>query len=312
LVAQGANDPRVNRREAEQIVIALRDRGFPVEYILAPDEGHGFARPVNNLALYMESEKFLARHLGGKYQEGGTAEEVARLKEITVDAKTVVLAKKIDSTIGAPKPAMDLHAGTYNYQVKLEAGGQQMNMKASTAIQDGANSWTATNQLDTPQGTATDTATLEKGSLVLLKRSVKQGPVAIDLDFGGNRALGKMSMNGQDRPIAVDLGGPLFADAAGAGQVIACLPLAEGYSTTFRNFDVQTQKVKLFQLAVAGKEQITVPAGTFDTLRVEISAADGDSDKKTFWIANETHKVVKVTAVLASMGGAVMTQELVQ
>jgi hypothetical protein len=91
LVAQGANDPRVNRREAEQIVIALRDRGFPVEYILAPDEGHGFARPINNLALFMASEKFFAQHLGGKYQEGGTAEEVARLKEITVDPKTVVL-----------------------------------------------------------------------------------------------------------------------------------------------------------------------------------------------------------------------------
>jgi len=147
--------------------------------------------------------------------------------------------------------------------VKIETGGQQINMKASTAIQDGASSWTATNQLDTPQGTATDSATLEKGSLVLLKRSVKQGPVVIDLDFAGNKASGTMSMNGQDRPIAVDLGGPLFADAAGAGQVIVCLPLAEGYSTTFRNFDVQAQKVKLFQLAVAGKEQVTVPAGTF-------------------------------------------------
>jgi len=55
-----------------------------------------------------------------------------------------------------------------------------------------------------------------------------------------------------------------------------------------------------------------VPAGTFDTLRVEISSADGGSDKKTFWIANQTHKVVKVTAVLASVGGAMMTQELVQ
>jgi len=98
---------------------------------------------------------------------------------------------------------------------------------------------------------------------VLLKRSVKQGPVVIDLDFAGNKASGTMSMNGQVRPIAVDLGGPLFADAAGAGQVIVCLPLAEGYSTTFRNFDVQAQKVKLFQLAVAGKEQVTVPAGTF-------------------------------------------------
>jgi dipeptidyl aminopeptidase/acylaminoacyl peptidase len=313
LVAQGANDPRVNRREAEQIVIALRDRGFPVEYILAPDEGHGFARPVNNLALFMASEKFLAQHLGGRFQEGGTTEEIARLKEITVDPETVVLAKKIDpGTISAPKPAMELQAGMYNYQVKIEAGGQQMNMKVSTAIQDGAGSWIATNQMDTPQGAATDTATLEKGSLLLLKRSVRQGPVAIDLDFAGNKATGKMSMNGQDRPIAVDLGGPLFADAAGAEQVIACLPLAEGYSTTFRNFDVQTQKVHLMQLTVVGKEQIKVPAGTFDTLRVEISSADGGSDKKTLWIAGETHKVVKATAVLASMGGAVMTEELLQ
>ena len=313
LVAQGANDPRVNRREAEQIVIALRDRGFQVEYLLAPDEGHGFARPVNNLALFMESEKFLAQHLGGKYQEGGTAEEVARLKEITVDPKTVVLAKKIDpETIGAPKPPMDLQAGPYNYQVKIEVGGHQTNLKASTAIQDGTGSWIATNQMDTPQGAATDTATLEKGSLLLLKRSVRQGPVAIDLDFAGNKAAGKLSANGQDRPIAVDLGGPLFADAAGADQVIACLPLVEGYRTTFRNFDIQTQKMKLLQLTVAGKEEIKVPAGTFDTLRVEISSADGGLDKKTLWIAGETHKVVKITAVLASMGGAVMTQELVQ
>ena len=74
LVVQGANDPRVNRAEAEQIVIALRDRGFPVDYILAPDEGHGFARPANNMAMYMAAEKFLATHLGGRYQEGGTPE----------------------------------------------------------------------------------------------------------------------------------------------------------------------------------------------------------------------------------------------
>src|SRR4029077_6961706 len=142
LVAQGANDPRVERREAGQIVMALRGRGFPVEYLLAPDEGHGFARPINNLALFMQSEKFLAQRLGGRFQDGGTPEEIARLKEITVDPKTVVLAKKVDpGSISAPKPAMDLPAGTYNYQVKIEAGGQQMNVKVSTAIQDGPGSW---------------------------------------------------------------------------------------------------------------------------------------------------------------------------
>ena len=98
LVAQGANDPRVNRREAEQIVVALRDRGFKVEYLLAPDEGHGFARPINNMALYMAAEKFLAEQLDGRYQAGGRPEVVARLKEITVDPKTVVVSKLADAS----------------------------------------------------------------------------------------------------------------------------------------------------------------------------------------------------------------------
>jgi len=105
LVVQGARDPRVNRAEAEQIVIALRERGLPVEYLLAPDEGHGFARPVNNMAMFMTAERFLAAQLGGRYQEGGAAEVVQRLKEITVDPKTVMLSKKPDQTAGSPSPA---------------------------------------------------------------------------------------------------------------------------------------------------------------------------------------------------------------
>ena len=89
LVVQGANDPRVNKREADQIVVALRDRGFPIEYMVAPDEGHGFARPVNNMAMLALAEKFLAKHLGGRYQESMTPEVARRLQEITVDPKTV-------------------------------------------------------------------------------------------------------------------------------------------------------------------------------------------------------------------------------
>jgi dipeptidyl aminopeptidase/acylaminoacyl peptidase len=89
LIVQGANDPRVNKREADQIVIALRDRGFPVEYLVAPDEGHGFARPVNNMAMLAMSEKFLAKYLGGRYQETMPPEVAKRLEEITVDPKAV-------------------------------------------------------------------------------------------------------------------------------------------------------------------------------------------------------------------------------
>jgi len=311
LVAQGANDPRVNRREAEQIVVALRDRGFPVEYILAPDEGHGFARPINNLALFMAMEKFLAGHLGGRFQEGGTAEEVARLKEISVDPKTVVIEKKVEAAaIGVPKPAADLQVGSAHYKVTIEMGGQQMELKVTSSIADGGSNWAATDLIEMPQGTITETSTIAKGTLVLLKEKIEQGPVSIDLDFAGDKATGKINMNGQEMPISVDLGGPLFADAAGAEEVIACLPLAEGYSTTFRNFDAQTQKVKLEKLAVAGVEKVTVPAGSFDAYKVDVSSADGGSDKKTLWIAKDSKKVVKVTAVLASLGGALLTEEL--
>ncbi|MBW8332671.1 MAG: S9 family peptidase [Prolixibacteraceae bacterium] len=92
LVIQGANDPRVNKAESDQIVIALRERGFPVEYIVAPDEGHGFARPVNNMAMLASAEKFLAKHLGGRFQESMKPEVATRLGEITVDVSTVQLA----------------------------------------------------------------------------------------------------------------------------------------------------------------------------------------------------------------------------
>ena len=94
MVVQGANDPRVNKSEADQIVVALRDRNYPVQYICAPDEGHGFARPVNNLAMLAASEKFLATHLKGRYQESMTPAVAKRLQEITVDPKTVTLANK--------------------------------------------------------------------------------------------------------------------------------------------------------------------------------------------------------------------------
>ncbi len=69
LIAQGANDPRVPKAESEQIVEALKDKGIDYEYMLFEDEGHGFAKPENRLKFYGAAEKFLAKHLGGRYQE---------------------------------------------------------------------------------------------------------------------------------------------------------------------------------------------------------------------------------------------------
>jgi len=68
LIAQGANDPRVTVKEAEQIVAALEAKGLEHEYLLFPDEGHGLAKPENRMVFYEAVERFLAAHLGGRYE----------------------------------------------------------------------------------------------------------------------------------------------------------------------------------------------------------------------------------------------------
>jgi dipeptidyl aminopeptidase/acylaminoacyl peptidase len=313
LVVQGQNDPRVNKREADQIVIALRDRGFPVEYINAPDEGHGFARPVNNLAMFSAAEKFMAKFLGGRYQEDMKPEVAARLKEITVDVKGVTMPKKMEVAAAAPKPAMDLSAGISNYKASLALGPQTILITTTTEIKEDGGNWIATETAESPAfGKIVDISTIEKGTLILKHRWMSQGGVEIELDFKDGKAVGTMKQGGQSKPISAEVGGPLFADGGGAFDVLARLPLAANYATTFRNFDVQKQKPMIRQLKVVGVESITVAAGTFEAYKVESVSADDEADKQTLWIAKDSHKVLKISATIPSLGGATLTSELTQ
>lgn len=65
-IAQGANDPRVNKAESDQMVAALKKRGIDVEYMVKTDEGHGFHNQNNRFDFYGAMEKFLDKHLKQK------------------------------------------------------------------------------------------------------------------------------------------------------------------------------------------------------------------------------------------------------
>ncbi len=301
----------MKKAEAEQIVIALRDRGFPVEYILAPDEGHGFARPVNSMALWAASEKFFAKHLGGRFQDGGTPEVVKRLTEITVDPKTVVLSRKADmSDVSVPKVTGTLTPGNSTYQGRIEMGGQTIPLSIAQTIEESAGQWVVSATFKMPAGDRVDVSVLDKATLVPRKRSVKQGPAGVELAFEGGKATGTMAMGGDPKPVSVDLGGDLFADGVGGPEAIGALPLADGFSATFRNFDVLQQKVLMKQAKVAGAEDVTVPAGTFKAWKVEITSADGEPGATIIWVAKDSRKVVKTVTTVPEMGGAVVTTEL--
>lgn len=84
LIGQGANDPRVPKRESDQMFAAMKAKGLDVEYILYPDEGHGFVRPDNRLDFYSRTEQFLSKYLGGR------AEPLMQLKGSSAQVVTKV------------------------------------------------------------------------------------------------------------------------------------------------------------------------------------------------------------------------------
>ena len=63
LVIQGANDPRVLQVESDEMVAAVRENGVPVEYVVFPDEGHGFLRRENRITAAEAYLSFLEEHL---------------------------------------------------------------------------------------------------------------------------------------------------------------------------------------------------------------------------------------------------------
>jgi dipeptidyl aminopeptidase/acylaminoacyl peptidase len=65
-VVQGANDPRVNKAESDQMVDALKKRGVSVDYMVKNDEGHGFANENNRMEFYNAMDKFFDKYLSGK------------------------------------------------------------------------------------------------------------------------------------------------------------------------------------------------------------------------------------------------------
>lgn len=193
LVVQGANDPRVNKRESDQIVYALQQRNYPVEYLVAPDEGHGFARPVNNMAMIATSEKFLAKHLGGRYQESMTPAVAKRLAEITVDPRTVTLAAPKSNDGATSGPMADI-AGKWTMSV--DAGGQVIDL--AIEIKQNGSDFIGT------MASMVGNGTFEKGKVAgskvtaTLQAEVQGQPTSITVDgtVDGDKMNGTMNVPG--------------------------------------------------------------------------------------------------------------------
>jgi dienelactone hydrolase len=308
LIVQGANDPRVKKSESDQIVVALRDKGFPVEYLLAEDEGHGFARPVNQMAMFAAVEKFLAKHLGGRYQAEMPEAVAQRLAQITVDVSKVEKPKPITVTSQA-LPPLALKPGRWHYRTTLEAGGQRLAMESELVVTEEPGGWVVTETIQLPQGPATDTVTLDKETLALRSRRLSQGPLQVEVEAQEGKLRGTLAMSGQNRPLELELPGHLLAEGPAMLPTVASLPLAAGYGQTFYRSDLLAQKILPCQLQVLGEETVERESQLVPAWKVSLTCGDGE-ERTTLWVAKENKEVLKSAGSSARMPNATLTRLL--
>jgi dipeptidyl aminopeptidase/acylaminoacyl peptidase len=313
MIVQGANDPRVKKAEADQIVFAMKEKNIPVEYILASDEGHGFARPVNNMAYLAASEKFMATHIGGRYQPTMKPDVEARLKEITVDISTMKKPVRPDMSIASKgvnmKPIKDLRTAHYDYKVEIEASGKKIPMTVARDVKEEGDKWVITDNSSSSMGKMSDISVVYKKTLKPSNRTTEQGPIKITLNYTEGMVKGDMTVQGKARNIETKIEDELIADGAGIDLVWGAMDLKENMTISYKVYDPKAQLVKTNVMKVIKKEKVKIAAGEFDSFVVETSDFENPNDKTTYWISDG--RMVKSISIVPQMGNATVTSELI-
>lgn len=300
LIIQGANDPRVKKAESDQIVIAMRDRGKEVSYLLAEDEGHGFAKPVNQMAMYAETEQFLAGILGGRYQEDMPEEVASRLEELRIDINTVVYETKTAVPVADEIPPLTavLSEGQLDYAVKVAVQGQELAMSLTRTITKEGNNWVISELSSGMMGESKEIMTYTN-DLKPVKRNIEQMGQEITLEYHP----GKVAINAMNNEMEIAFTGAFMSDGSGFDQIIAGMPLKEGYEISFHVADLTTMKSKQVIMHVEGKEQVNDK----DCWKVSLTSVENKNDKSTYWINKKDHCAEQIVSVVPAMGNATVT-----
>ncbi len=304
LIIQGANDPRVKKAESDQIVVALRDQGREVEYLCAPDEGHGYAKPVNNLAALAKAEVFLGKNLHARYQVAMKPDAATRLKEITVDVSTLSLAPKIHVTPlrDWPTPSQDLSLGHYSYAMEVEFSNRKIPFSLDRTIKPDSGDWVVTDKISSRMGDQSDEAIYRMGNLQPVSRKSSQGNSTVIHLFNGQE-ITTTSAAGISETDTIQAA--YLHNGAGYDLILARMPLVVGYEVGLYLVG-QDGKAKLYQLKVEG----TDTANNSECLTVKLTSTEDEKNVSRLWINMQDKMAYKMVVPLSAIPGAKMTMTL--
>ena len=295
-----------NHVVAPDLVEAIAPTSEPVSEVEKTKENSA----VLETTAPKEKEKLIEAEVKPEVKEELSAKsEPISAEPVTAPMPKATIKKSDPVAIRVVTRKVGLSSSIHRYNAKIEMGQQLIPVTIQTEIRENDNDqWVASEVMETPQGTVIETSILDKKSLQVLNRSMRQGAYEFDLSFNNQKATGTQKLNETHSVITGETEGEIFADGAGIQAVIASLPLSEGYTKIFRNFDEERQKSMVKKLTVVSTESIKITLGEFKTFRVSITGESGE--EMVFWVDKESRNVVKYTKLLAKMGGAKLTGEL--
>ncbi|MDQ4080502.1 MAG: S9 family peptidase, partial [Gemmatimonadota bacterium] len=302
LIVQGANDPRVTKREADQMAIALRDRGITVRYLLAPNEGHGFLNADNRLALYRSMELFFEDCLGGRAQASVAPAIEQHIARLTVNVDTLKLAPRESEPTAmlvgdAAISTARLGSESTARRLVLVQGDQEREVGAirtemTTIEVNGRPALLRVQTLTSPMlGTGIDSVVVDRATLAPIRQRSTNARRTMSLDFRNDSVVGSVTRAGAGtQAIAVRADTALF-DANVLDLVLRSLPLAEGYAVRHPIYLHEGGGKVWVTSRVTGSERVAGEGGVMvDTWVVE-SRMGGQTFRH--WIAKDSREVLQ-------------------
>ncbi len=296
LIVQGANDPRVKKAEADQIAIALRDNGHAVDYLCAADEGHGFRKPLNRMAMQAQTEKFLAQHLGGRFQEEVPDDVAETLEGLRIDVSTLTLKEMDETPMATALPTIDYKWApeTSQWETVINMQGQEIKMNTKRSVAEENGNWVVTDNTEGPMGAMSDKVTFDN-NFKAIKHEIVQSGQKMNVSYDGSSAT--MQMMGKD--MKMDCEGLLLCSGAGFDMLLGKMEMKQGDKLSYNLVDPMSGKTK----KVFAEDKGTVSYMDNEYRLVAVTNVENENDQTNYYY-NTNNVIMMKEQTVPAMGNA--------
>jgi hypothetical protein len=240
------------------------------------------------------------------------------LQCIAVFAVAVVSPAAFGQTTPTPQPpaprigkvaGSTLQAGRWTYESSVTQNGKSQSLGSRTltvtpSTYHGAGAWLIVEARAAGAMSAADSLYVTKEDMSPLHRAMHMGVLHIENDFSGDSVTGTVRLPQGSVPVALASRPGLMANGNMLEVILQLLPLRKGWTGSADMLVLGPEGAGSIpvQLEVTGEEQVTVPAGTFDSW---IAVVKGNQVDQRIWLAKNGRRIVKVTFGVPQVPGAV-------